>query len=158
METLGNEIPQDPNVIDEILDEIEIEQRTGKKFRLGDKCEIYSHSECEWFLGQITNVSTDHIGEWLVVKYNENMAKEIQPLSDDIRVYNEKNNNNENKQKQDEKQIYDNDFDWDIILKELKLKNTNYIKNLITSKAIDINEQNPLDGRTLLIYSVIIGS
>eukprot|EP01084_Bolivina_argentea_P315649 546900_1 len=119
METLGNEIPQDTNIIDEILDEIEIEQRTltEKKFRLGDKCEIYSHSKCEWFFGQITNVSTDDIGEWLVIKYNENMEKEIQPLSDDIRVYNEKNNNNKYIQQQDEKQIYDNDFDWDIILK-----------------------------------------
>eukprot|EP01084_Bolivina_argentea_P143360 251780_1 len=145
-----------PDQIDEFLDEIE--HRTETNFKLGDKCEIYSRSKREWFEGQITNVFADNDGEWVVVEYNGNMQKEIQLLSADIRRYNEKNNNNENKQKQDEKQIYDNDFDWDIILKELKLKNTNYIKNLITSKAIDINEQNPLDGRTLLIYSVIIGS
>eukprot|EP01084_Bolivina_argentea_P315648 546899_1 len=112
-----NEIPQDPNVIDEMLDEIDHEQTTETKFRLGDKCEVYSHSECQWFFGQVTNVSTDHIGEWLLVKYNENMVKEIQSLSDDIRAYNEKNNNNKYIQQQDEKQIYDNDFDWDIILK-----------------------------------------
>eukprot|EP01084_Bolivina_argentea_P185585 320024_1 len=49
-------------------------------------------------------------------------------------------------------------IEWNQILNELKMKNFNFVKNLMTSKKIDINEQNPFDGKTILIYAVIIGS
>eukprot|EP01084_Bolivina_argentea_P040350 74573_1 len=47
---------------------------------------------------------------------------------------------------------------WTEILSAIRVGNINYIKNLITSNDIDINAQNPIDGKTLLIYSVIIGN
>ena len=50
------------------------------------------------------------------------------------------------------------DVDWKHILEELRVKNINYIKHLISSKSVDVNEQNPIDDRSLLIYSTIIGS
>eukprot|EP01083_Nonionella_stella_P176620 618486_1 len=37
-------------------------------------------------------------------------------------------------------------------------KNVSFIKNLISSKQIAVNSQNPLTGKTLLIYAVIIGN
>eukprot|EP01084_Bolivina_argentea_P174306 301944_1 len=52
---------------------------------------------------------------------------------------------------------HDNDdlnSNWNEILKEMRNNNINYIKNLITSN-IDINSQNPANGKTLLIYAVI---
>ena len=51
----------------------------------------------------------------------------------------------------------DDNINWKEIIQEIKVKNINFIKNLITSKSIDINNQNPVDGKTLLIYAVIIG-
>eukprot|EP01084_Bolivina_argentea_P254524 427903_1 len=52
----------------------------------------------------------------------------------------------------------DNNADWNEILKQIGTGNINYIKNLITSNDIDINSQNPINGKTLLIYCVIIGN
>eukprot|EP01084_Bolivina_argentea_P119764 212321_1 len=65
----------------------------------------------------------------------------------------------ENKQKQliTNKINNDNNVNWDEILKAISNKNISFIKNLITAKDIDINEQNPLNGKTLLIYAVIVG-
>ncbi len=57
------------------------------------------------------------------------------------------------KEKEDE-----SDVDWKPILKAFKTKNINYIKNVISSKMVSINEQNPLDGKTLLIYATVVGS
>eukprot|EP01084_Bolivina_argentea_P278711 476270_1 len=59
--------------------------------------------------------------------------------------------------RQEEKQD-ESGVEWKKILKAFKTKNVNYIKNLVTSKMIGINEQNPFDGRTLLIYATIVGS
>eukprot|EP01084_Bolivina_argentea_P094615 170100_1 len=49
------------------------------------------------------------------------------------------------------------DVEWKQILKAFKTENINYIKNIITSKTVGINEQNPFDGKTLLIYATIVG-
>ncbi len=50
------------------------------------------------------------------------------------------------------------DISWDTILTELKNGNVAFVKNIITSNDIEINAQNPVNGMTLLIYSVIIGN
>eukprot|EP01083_Nonionella_stella_P223512 796510_1 len=47
---------------------------------------------------------------------------------------------------------------WEDILHHLRERNTHFIKNLITSKEIHVNAKNPSDGKTLLIYAVIIGN
>eukprot|EP01084_Bolivina_argentea_P254525 427904_1 len=52
----------------------------------------------------------------------------------------------------------DDIINWNEILQEIRNGNVNFIKNLITSNNIDINAQNPLNGMTLLLYSVIIGN
>eukprot|EP01084_Bolivina_argentea_P279458 477768_1 len=54
----------------------------------------------------------------------------------------------------------DNDYavNWDEIVNAIGNINIGFIKNLITSNDIGINEQNPSNGKTLLIYSVIIDS
>eukprot|EP01084_Bolivina_argentea_P143362 251785_1 len=46
---------------------------------------------------------------------------------------------------------------WDDILKQIGNGNVNFIKNLITANDININSKNPMNGKTLLIYSVIRG-
>ena len=46
---------------------------------------------------------------------------------------------------------------WEDILSQIKAGKINYIKNLITSKDIDINTQNAENGLTLLHYAVVIG-
>eukprot|EP01084_Bolivina_argentea_P014176 26502_1 len=48
--------------------------------------------------------------------------------------------------------------DWKQILTEIREGNTTYIKSLITSKDISINEQDPSNGKTLCIYVTIIGN
>ena len=50
------------------------------------------------------------------------------------------------------------DVDWKHILEQLRVKNINYIKQLVSSKSINVNDCNPIDNRSLLIYSTIIGS
>eukprot|EP01084_Bolivina_argentea_P062673 114623_1 len=47
---------------------------------------------------------------------------------------------------------------WHEILVAIKNNKVSYIKNLISSNDIDINEKNPSNGMTLLMYSVIIGN
>merc|ERR1712228_161816 len=51
----------------------------------------------------------------------------------------------------------DENVDWNEIMDALRTKNTNYIKNKLSSKQIGVNAQNPENGRTLLIYAVVIG-
>eukprot|EP01084_Bolivina_argentea_P173989 301386_1 len=46
---------------------------------------------------------------------------------------------------------------WDNIITQLQVKNITFIKNLISSREMDVNNRNPKDGKTLLIHSVIIG-
>eukprot|EP01084_Bolivina_argentea_P049558 91136_1 len=49
------------------------------------------------------------------------------------------------------------EVDWDNIIEQLKLKNLAFIKNKISSREMTINEKNPQNGKTLLIYASIIG-
>ena len=51
-----------------------------------------------------------------------------------------------------------NSANWTEIMDALKAKNTNFIKNLISSKEIGGNAQHPDNGRTLLMMAVIIGN
>ena len=48
--------------------------------------------------------------------------------------------------------------DWNKIMEQMQMGNANYIKNLITSRDININTQNPENGLTLLHYAIIIGN
>eukprot|EP01083_Nonionella_stella_P300256 1024020_1 len=50
------------------------------------------------------------------------------------------------------------DIDWQTIAKEISNENIKYIKDLISSKDIGVNEQNPSNGFTLLMYAVVIGN
>ena len=81
-------------------------------------------------------------------------ADDIENLLNEIEE-NEKVQQQQQQQQQEEND--DIDIEWDEILKELKNKNMNFIKNLISSKQINVNTQNPENGKTLLIYAVIIG-
>eukprot|EP01083_Nonionella_stella_P204741 746147_1 len=67
----------------------------------------------------------------------------------------------ENERKQNVNEIdhsTDDDIEWQDILTAIRTKRANFIKNLISSKQINVNSQNPLTGRTVLIYAVIIGN
>eukprot|EP01084_Bolivina_argentea_P244645 409794_1 len=52
----------------------------------------------------------------------------------------------------------DDNIDWDEILQKITNGNIAYIKKLISSNEIEINAQNPINGMTLLMYSVVIGN
>ena len=67
----------------------------------------------------------------------------------------------ENDQNKATKLVIDNEeanVDWNQILNALRAKNTNFLKNLISSREVGVNAQNPNNGKTLLIYAVIIGN
>eukprot|EP01083_Nonionella_stella_P143988 448634_1 len=64
----------------------------------------------------------------------------------------------ENEKKQSNLNQNQNDIAWQDILYAIRSKNVNVIKNLISSKQIAVNTQNPLTGKTVLIYAVIIGN
>eukprot|EP01084_Bolivina_argentea_P086230 155859_1 len=49
------------------------------------------------------------------------------------------------------------DTNWDELLKAIRNGNINYIKKLITSNEVDVNAQNPENGKTLLICATIVG-
>eukprot|EP01084_Bolivina_argentea_P126519 224005_1 len=82
--------------IDDLLDEIEeceeFEQQR-KQWKIKSKCEIYSRSKRKWFIAEITDIIFDHEGEWIVVKYNKNLVKELQRFSDEIRPLQNENTN-----------------------------------------------------------------
>ena len=71
---------------------------------------------------------------------------------------------NEIDKEQNEKSIQEknpkNEYnvDWNEIMDKIRERNTNYIKNLISSKQIGVNAQHPNNGRTLLMFAVIIGN
>eukprot|EP01083_Nonionella_stella_P046173 123619_1 len=54
--------------------------------------------------------------------------------------------------------VEEDHVDWSPILQAIKTGNITFIKGLITSNDIGIDSQNPENGRTLLIYAVIIGN
>eukprot|EP01083_Nonionella_stella_P039056 106214_1 len=65
---------------------------------------------------------------------------------------------NERKQNQMKLNVDDDDIEWQDILSAIRNKNVNFIKNLISSKQLAVNSRNPLTGKTVLIYAVIIGN
>eukprot|EP01083_Nonionella_stella_P040726 110418_1 len=151
--------------IDDFLDEIDEKEKANNsksEWKIGTECEIYSRSEKRWLKGVIIKIFKDKEGEWIVVKYNINTVKEIQRYSDHIRPLMPPTNDDI----QSTTVTLHNDgivdlqanVNWNEIVTELKKANANYIKTLITSNDIDINSQNPENGKTLLIYAVIIGS
>ena len=48
----------------------------------------------------------------------------------------------------------DSSPNWKEIIKHIQFGNVNYIHNLLASYAIDVNLQNPKDGKTLLMYAI----
>eukprot|EP01083_Nonionella_stella_P200508 734169_1 len=65
---------------------------------------------------------------------------------------------NERKESNVNPNVIDDGIDWLDILNGIRSKKVNFIKNLISSKQIGVNSRNPLTGKTLLIYAVIIGN
>eukprot|EP01083_Nonionella_stella_P021372 59280_1 len=62
----------------------------------------------------------------------------------------------ENERKQNN--VDENAIEWQDILNAIKSKKVGFIKNLISSKQFDVNNQHHLTGKTILIYAVIIGN
>eukprot|EP01084_Bolivina_argentea_P319495 554170_1 len=57
-----------------------------KELGIGSKCEIYSNSQKQWFIGEIIHTFNDEQGQWLKVKYGNSTVKEIQKHSNNLRV------------------------------------------------------------------------
>mmetsp|Transcript_20673 Transcript_20673/g.25539 ORF Transcript_20673/g.25539 Transcript_20673/m.25539 type:complete len:274 (-) Transcript_20673:48-869(-) len=55
------------------------------EWKVGSFVEIYSYSKRKWFLGEIVTIFDDNEGEWLEIRYNKSMSKEVQRYSSDIR-------------------------------------------------------------------------
>ena len=115
-------------------------------WQIGSVVSVHSRSKSAWIDAKIseTYVEEKTGEEWLVVKYADGKKKPIQRMSTAIKP----------------KQFSDAepDADWDRILQEIKSKNTAYVKELISSRDIGVNAQHPQNGKTLLIYAVIIGN
>ena len=54
-------------------------------WKTGSRCQIYSKSAKQWFLGEVTRTFLDEQGEWLEVRYNQSTLKQVQRSSEDIR-------------------------------------------------------------------------
>eukprot|EP01084_Bolivina_argentea_P275991 470801_1 len=54
---------------------------------IASKCEIYSDSRQEWFIGEVIDISYDEQGEWLKVKYADNSVKLIQRYNKSLRIF-----------------------------------------------------------------------
>ena len=57
---------------------------TRKKWKCGQKCEIYCRSKMCWVKGEVIDIFTDEEGEWIKVKYGRN-TKEMPPNDEHIR-------------------------------------------------------------------------
>eukprot|EP01084_Bolivina_argentea_P137298 241803_1 len=90
-------------------------------------------------------------------KHSSITVEDIEDILDEIEE-NEKKFSSKAITEKRAKSIVNNNVDWDEILIEMKKGNISFIKSLITANDIDINAQNPKDGRTLLIYATIIGN
>eukprot|EP01084_Bolivina_argentea_P110136 196707_1 len=78
-------LPEDDE-FDNMLTEIENElAESNKKWSVGSKCEVYSRSKRKWFPAEIIQCFTDDEGDWIEVRYGNNMVKEIPFSSDDIK-------------------------------------------------------------------------
>ena len=163
------------------------------KFSIGERCQIYSDGQQQWFDGEVVGISKDTEGEWLKVQYAANIVKEIAPTSEHIRFgvdavgdaeiehmlreihrgddddkkgkdgKDEKEENEEKHEAKEEKEAdaddadADDSVDWAAIVNALQAKKTSYVKGLLSSRSIGVNAQNPRNGKTLLIYAVVIG-
>merc|ERR1719206_350332 len=54
------------------------------RLKRGSKCRVYSSSKKKWFLGEVAQIFTDEVGEWLEVRYDRAMSKQVQRDSTDI--------------------------------------------------------------------------
>merc|ERR1712228_189318 len=77
---------------------------------------------------------------------------------DDEEFDNLLNEIDENEKKYDMQTKNKDNVDWNEIMEKIRANDANFIKNIINSKQIGVNAQNPNNGRTLLIYAVIIGN
>lgn len=76
-------------------------------------------------------------------------------LSD--KEFNQLMNEIDNDQNKKATHVINDNVDWNEIMNKIRAKDTNFVKNAIASKDIEINAQNPQNGKTLLMYAVIIG-
>eukprot|EP01084_Bolivina_argentea_P209838 357363_1 len=86
------------------------------------------------------------------IDFNNITGDTINTILDEIETQEQKTVDTINQRK------INNDINWENLLNEMRNGNIGFIKNLITSKDIDINAQNPSNGKTILIYSVIIAN
>eukprot|EP00486_Rosalina_sp_Unknown_P001532 CAMPEP_0201564098 /NCGR_PEP_ID=MMETSP0190_2-20130828/2035_1 /ASSEMBLY_ACC=CAM_ASM_000263 /TAXON_ID=37353 /ORGANISM="Rosalina sp." /LENGTH=606 /DNA_ID=CAMNT_0047979789 /DNA_START=209 /DNA_END=2029 /DNA_ORIENTATION=+ len=56
-------------------------------WKTGAHCQIYSNSKKKWFQGEVAQIFTDEEGEWLEVRYDKSMSKQVQRYSSDIRPH-----------------------------------------------------------------------
>eukprot|EP01083_Nonionella_stella_P280957 955964_1 len=56
-------------------------------WKTGANCQIYSNSKKKWFQGEVAQIFTDEEGEWLEVRYDKSMSKQVQRYSSDIRPH-----------------------------------------------------------------------
>jgi len=56
-------------------------------WKTGSPCQIYSNSKKKWFMGEVAQIFTDEEGEWLEVRYDKSMSKQVQRYSSDIRPH-----------------------------------------------------------------------
>eukprot|EP01083_Nonionella_stella_P012340 35025_1 len=75
-------------------------------------------------------------------------AEDIDNILDEIEQNEEKSSRN----------APTNGANWKQILTQLQKGNITYVKSLITTKDIDVNEQDPANGMTVLIYATVIGN
>eukprot|EP01084_Bolivina_argentea_P159114 277143_1 len=85
------------------------------------------------------------------IDFNRLTATEIDDILDEIEHKEQRQNGNQQENE-------NNNVNWNEIVNQIRNINLNFIKNLITSNDVDINAQNPKNGKTLLIYGVIIGN
>jgi len=55
------------------------------QWKMGASCQIYSNSKKKWFGGEVAQIFTDEEGEWLEIRYDKSMSKQVQRYSSDIR-------------------------------------------------------------------------
>ena len=62
-----------------------VEDHLRAGWKTGAVCQIYSHSKKKWFSGKIAGIFTDEEGEWLFIRYDKTMCKQVQRYCPDIR-------------------------------------------------------------------------
>jgi len=64
----------------------EMDDYCRQNWKVGTQLGVYSNSRRQWFEGTIVDVFTDEEGEWLEIQLEEDMIKQLQRFSDDLRV------------------------------------------------------------------------